>query len=59
MKVKVLERFFDKANGILREPGDTFPADEKRAEKLIRLGYVEQVEEKPSDRQTRRDKAAE
>lgn len=48
MKVKVVIDFYDKENNLkLRKKNEVFEAKEERARKLLKLGYVERIEELP------------
>ena len=48
MKVKVIKEFIDRENDMThRKIGETFEADEPRAEHLEQLGFVEKAEKKP------------
>lgn len=58
MKVKVIKEFIDRENDMThRKIGETFEADEQRAEQLLQLGFVEKAEKKP--RKKADDSAAE
>lgn len=46
MKVRAVIDFRDRENGLkLRKKGAVFNVNEKRAERLLNFGYVENVEE--------------
>lgn len=48
MKIKVIKEFIDRENDMThRKIGETFEADEPRAEQLEQLGFVEKAEKKP------------
>ena len=48
MKIKVIKEFIDRENDMAhRKIGETFEADEPRAEHLEQLGFVEKAEKKP------------
>lgn len=48
MKIKVIKEFIDRENDMAhRKIGETFEADESRAEQLEKLGFVEKAEKKP------------
>lgn len=47
MKIKVIKEFIDRENDMThRKIGETFEADERRAEQLEQLGFVEKAEKK-------------
>ena len=47
MKIKVIKEFIDRENDMThRKIGETFEADEPRAEQLEQLGFVEKAEKK-------------
>lgn len=43
LKVKTLERFFDKELNVIHEQGDEFKTSEDRAEKLKNMGFIEEI----------------
>lgn len=48
MKIKVIKEFIDRENDMThRKIGETFEADEPRAEQLEQLGFVKKAEKKP------------
>ena len=48
MKIKVIKEFIDRENDMIhRKIGETFEADEPRAEHREQLGFVEKAENKP------------
>lgn len=56
MRVRAVIDFRDRKNGLkLRKKGAVFDVDERRAEKLIGLGYVERVEEDTGAKRRTRD----
>ena len=51
MKVIVKKEFYDiQHNKVLRKIGDSFEADQARAEELSGYGVVEIIEEKPAEK---------
>lgn len=51
VKVKVIEQFYDREHDLmLRTKGDILTVTEERAQKLIGLGHVELIEEKPKNK---------
>lgn len=56
MRVRAVTDFRDRENGLrLRKKGAVFDVDERRAEKLIDLGYAERVGESTGPERRTRD----
>jgi hypothetical protein len=50
MKVRATVKFRDRENGLkIRNKGETFEVDEERGQKLLGLGYVEEVSEETQE----------
>ena len=59
MKIRVKENFNDKAHNILRKKGDEFQEDDARADKLIKKGFAELIEEIKKPKKENKEKVVE